>query len=179
MTRSASTCSVAALLLSFALLASGCTARQSRDQYESRLAAALETRTSVTNQLDRRSLASAAAYDQASEQVQSAAAELDADAPPKDVQHAHDRMMQGLDGLAALLDRRGRCERLAATAEQDARACRKSISQDVYDEIRNDFGEADTIYREEGFALPGMGGGEDQQGGGDQLDDAADGGDEL
>ena len=56
------------------------------------------------------------------------------------------------------------------------KACRQSIGQDVYDAIRNDFDEANTIYREEGLALPGLGGDEDAE---DSLGEDPEGGDEL
>ncbi|MCW2961003.1 MAG: hypothetical protein JWM25_733 [Thermoleophilia bacterium] len=168
-----------ALLVIAAAVLVGCTARQSTEQYEQRLEQALSVRSKVTDQLDTRSISDPNAFAAASKQVVSALDELDADPPPRAVVDAHDRMVQGLEGLAALLDRMGRCEELTKASEQDARACRQSISQDVYDEIRNDFGEADTIYRQEGFSLPGLGSGEDKADGSDQLGGATDGGDEL
>ncbi|MCW2955381.1 MAG: hypothetical protein JWO69_250 [Thermoleophilia bacterium] len=180
MTRCATTLLVAALSTA-ALVLSGCTARQSRDQYETRLEQAVSVRTEVTGDLDERELGSMESFETATDEVSRALRELDADAPPRDVEDAHERMVRGLEGLVALLDRRGRCEALVQHSEQDARACRQSIGQDVYDQIRNDFGEADTIYRQEGFSLPGMGGGEGETDGGDDLDGGAapDGGDEL
>jgi hypothetical protein len=74
----------------------------------------------------------------------------------------------------------------SASVEQ-GRACRHAITQDVYDEIRNDFGEANTIYRQEGILLPGLGGESGASGGGsgesgsggDNLGDDPSGGDEL
>lgn len=162
------------------LVVSGCTARQSRAQYEERLEQALEARAQATRQLDSDALTTQAQYDAAAAKVAAALEELDADPPPSDAEPAHDRMIDGLEGLSALLGRLGRCTALGEASDQDERACRASIGQGVYDEIRNDFGEANTIYREEGFSLPGLGSAEDAPGGGgDSLGTDPEGGDEL
>lgn len=160
------------------LVLAGCTARQSREQYEERLEHALKTREGVVQALDSKEIDSADEYKEASTQVVAAMDELDADPPPSDVAAAHDSMIRAMDGLATLLDRLGRCEALGAVSEQDRRVCRKSIDQGVYDEIRNDFHEANTIYLAEGFSLPGLGG-EDGAGGDDSLGEDPEGGDEL
>lgn len=165
------------LLACCALAAAGCTPRQSQDQYEERLAHALEIREQVSTQLAQRELDSAAAYDEAALQVNAALDELDADPPPRDLQAAHDRMLEGMEGLAILLDKLGRCEALAQASAQDRRACRQSIGQDVYDSIRNDFTEANTIYRQEGLSLPGLGGEDEAQQ--DSLGQEPEGGDAL
>ncbi|MCW2974135.1 MAG: hypothetical protein JWN72_2408 [Thermoleophilia bacterium] len=144
-------------LVLVACMAAGCAARQSRDQYQDRLTQAVEVRTTVSDALAAHQLADQAAYEQASQRVTRAIDDLDADPPPSDLADAHSSMLDGLDGLQALLGRLGRCEALSKASDQDARACRQSISQDVYDEIRNDFTEADTIYRQEGLSLPGLG----------------------
>jgi hypothetical protein len=149
------------LLLTCALLpVAGCAARQSKDQYQDRLTHAATVRTSVSDELARNHYSSPDQYAHAAQQVTDAADELSADQPPRGVASAHERMLAGMDGLQALLSRLGRCAALKSASDQDARACRQSISQDVYDEIRNDFGEADTIYRQEGLSLPGQGGDE-------------------
>lgn len=157
------------------LVLAGCTARQSRDQYEERLDQALKARAEVTSQLDGQQLKSAEDYKAAAARVTAAMDALDADPPPRDVEAAHDSMLRGMDGLATLLSRLGRCEALGSVSEQDRRACRAAIDQTVYDEIRNDFREANTIYLEEGFSAPELGGeskddssGEDPEGG-DEL----------
>lgn len=154
---------VVALLLVVAAATSltGCTARQSRDQYEERLAQAVAVRQEVSSQLDDGTLKEPAQFEAAASKVQSSLEDLDADPAPRGLDAAHDSMISALDGLGALLGRLGRCARLSDTSEQDARACRQSISQDVYDQIRNDFREADTIYREEGLSVPGLGASED------------------
>lgn len=165
-----------ALLACACLLAVGCTARQSHEQYEERLSQALKARTSVTAQLDAGQLTTPQKYEAAAQRVTIALDELDADPPPRDVEAAHDSMVAGLEGLAALLDRLGRCEALGQASEQDRRACRQAIGQGVYDAIRNDFSEANTIYLEEGFSLPGLGDGDEV---GDSLGEDPEGGDEL
>ena len=165
------------LAVAAALLASGCTARQSQDQYEERLDRSLQVRQDVSTKLEQRSYADAQAYEVASNEVLAALDELDADPPPRNLESAHDTMVSGMEGLATLLDRLGRCEALATASQQDRRACRQSIGQDVYDEIRNDFAEANTIYREEGLSLSGLGG---EEGAGDSLgEETPEGGDEL
>jgi hypothetical protein len=165
-----------ALMLLACLVLAGCTARQSRDQYEERLDQALKARADVTTRLDGQQLNSAEDYKAASKQITAAMDELDADPPPKDVEAAHDSMLRGMDGLATLLSRLGRCEALGSVSEQDRRACRKAIDQTVYDEIRNDFHEANTIYLEEGFSSPELGGDEDA---GDSTGEDPEGGDTL
>lgn len=154
----------------------GCTARQSQDQYEGRLEQALTVREATSQQLERRAFADAAAYELAAQEVVAALDELDADPPPRNLEDAHASMVSGMEGLSTLLDRLGRCEALLKASAQDRRACRQSISQDVYDSIRNDFAEANTIYREEGLALPGLGGDESAE---DSLGEDPEGGDEL
>ena len=166
------------LALAAATLA-GCTPRQSTEQYEERLEQAIAVRTVAISQLDDGSLTTPAQFDELANKVVASIDELDADAPPRKLQTAHERMLDGLDGLAALISRLGRCVGLSEHSQQDARACRQSIGQEVYDEIRNDFGEADTIYREEGLSLPGLAGDGDKADGGDQLGKGAEGGDEL
>ncbi len=154
----------------------GCTARQSQDQYEGRLEQALEVRHDVAQKLDQRAYANAAAYQVASQSVMTSLDELDADPPPRNLQEAHESMVSGMEGLSTLLAKLGRCEALAQASEQDRRACRQSIGQDVYDAIRNDFDEANTIYRKEGLSLPGLGGDENAE---DSLGEDPEGGDEL
>ena len=170
------------IVLSCTLLA-GCQARQSDDQYADRLEQAVAARSEAIAALDGKKLVKRADYDAAAAQLDSAIGELDADPPPRSVQDAHERMLGAMEGLSTLLGRLGRCDELGTRSQQDGRACRASIDQDVYDGIRNDFGEADTIYRAEGFSPPGLGGGEDGGGGasgGDTLDgDVSSGGDEL
>lgn len=165
-----------AVLVVVAPFATGCTARQSQDQYEGRLEQALQVRTDVSEKLQQRAFADANAYDIASQEVLSSLDELDADPPPKNLQAAHESMVSGMEGLATLLDRLGRCEALAKASDQDRRACRQSIGQDVYDAIRNDFAEANTIYREEGLSLAGLGGEDAAE---DDLGAEPEGGDEL
>ncbi|MCW2921187.1 MAG: hypothetical protein JWL76_1061 [Thermoleophilia bacterium] len=164
------------LLVALSLVLGGCAARQSQDQYEDRLEQALAVRSDVGQRLEQHSYADAQAYELAAQEVLGSLDELDADPPPRNLQHAHESMVSGMEGLSALLDRLGRCEALATASAQDRRACRQSIGQDVYDAIRNDFDEANTIYREEGLALPGLGG---DEGAGDSLGEDPEGGDEL
>lgn len=166
-----------ALLACCVLVAVGCTPRQSQDQYEERLEHAIAVRQGISVRLAQRELDSAASYQQAAMEVNAALDELDADPPPSDLQAAHDRMVEGMEGLAILLDKLGRCEALAQASAQDRRACRQSIGQDVYDTIRNDFTEANTIYRQEGLSLPGLGGEDEAQQ--DSLGEEPDGGDAL
>lgn len=159
----------ACLLASFALVS--CTARQSTDQYEARLTHAQDVQSDVARALQAGEYEDEDAYLAASERVGEALVELDSDAPPGNVQAAHDRMVEAMDGLAILLDRLARCERRIEASEQDRRACHQAIGQDVYDEIRNDFDEANTIYGQEG--LPTIGGeGEDDTA--DQLPEGSD-----
>lgn len=164
------------VLTCLSLLAGGCTARQSQSQYEERLERALAVRTEVSAKLDAGKLASPADYAAAEQQLVSAVDELDADPPPSNAEDAHASMVAGLEGMAALMGRLGRCEALAKVSAQDRRACRASIDQTVYDEIRNDLSEANTIYRAEGYSLAGLGGDDEA---GDSLAEDPKGGDEL
>jgi hypothetical protein len=157
-------------VVALAVAVAGCTPRQSRDQYQDNLSAAIEVRTTVSAALTNHTYTTAAAYDQASDQVTSTIGQLDADKPPRGLGDAHQRMLDGLDGLQALLSRLGRCEALTTASRQDSQACKQSITQDVYDEIRNDFTEADTIYRQEGLSLPGLGDGGTESGTPDRGD---------
>jgi hypothetical protein len=165
-----------ATLVVLGLVLGGCTARQSQDQYEGRLEQAIQVRQNVAAELDKNGYADANAYDLAAQEVLSSLDELDADPPPRNLQDAHDSMVSGMEGLSTLLDRLGRCEALREASEQDRRVCRQSIGQDVYDAIRNDFDEANTIYREEGLSLPGLG---SDEGAEDSLGEDPEGGDEL
>lgn len=158
------------------LLLAGCTPRQSESQYQERVDQAAKVQLEVSAQLDARQLDDAVAYDAAAKRVAGSLEELDADPPPRNLEGAHERMVAGMEGLRALLDRMGRCEALAAASEQDRRACRQSIGQDVFDTIRNDFAEANTIYRQEGMSLPGQGGDSEAK---DSLGEDPEGGDEL
>ncbi len=169
---------IGALIACACALVAGCTPRQSQDQYESRLDYALKVRADVANALDSNAYKDAAAYDEAAQKVNSALEELDADPPPRNLQGAHERMVDGMEGLAILLGKLGRCEALERASAQDRRACRQSIGQDVYDTIRNDFTEANTIYRQEGLSLPGLGGGDVKEGA-DTLGEDPEGGDSL
>jgi hypothetical protein len=158
------------LLTMSVVIAAGCTARQSREQYEERLASATDVRIQITKALTSNQFTTQEQYTEAAASVADALAALDADAPPQAVAAGHERMVEALEALEILLTRRGRCAALERVSAQDARACRMSIEQSVYDEIRNNFGEADTIYREEGYSLTGI---PDGDGG------TSDGGDEL
>ena len=154
----------------------GCTPRQSDAQYEERLDRALKARTAVTAQLDGGSLRTPEQYDAASRQMTEALDGLDADPPPRNAAAAHASMIAGMEGLAVLLGKMGRCAALAKASDQDRRACRQSIEQSVYDDIRNDFSEANTIYRAEGYSLSGLGSDDEA---GDSLGEDPEGGDEL
>jgi hypothetical protein len=166
-----------ALLSCACVLAASCTPRQSQDQYETRLERAVQVREDVATRLSARQLTSADEYETAAAQVSAALEELEADPPPRNLVQGHDRMVLGMEGLAILLGRLGRCEALVRASEQDRRACRQSIGQDVYDTIRNDFTEANTIYRQEGLSLTGLGGGTGS--GEDSLGEEIEGGDAL
>jgi hypothetical protein len=157
-------------------LAAGCTARQSSEQYEDRLEQAIATRTEVSSQMEANQLRTADQYDVAEQKLLVALDQLDADPPPRDVIAGHEAMVAGLEGLGVLLGRLGRCESLRNASEQHRRACRQAIRQEVYDEIRNDFTEANTIYRGAGISVPGLG---DDDGSGDTLGRDPEGGDEL
>jgi hypothetical protein len=163
----------AAPAVALLLTAPGCTARQSEAQYEERLAAALEVRTEAARGLEQSSYTTAAQWRGAADRVSDAAIELDADPPPRRAEAAHDRFLSGMEALAGLLSRRGRCAGLQLRQPKDAAACLRGIDQSAYDTVRNDFAEADSIYREIGFALPGMGGGADD-GSGDALEPEGD-----
>lgn len=156
------------------LLLTSCTARQSRDQYEQRLSAAAAVRVEVSRAFNAGQLHGRTQHEAAAERVERALRDLDADPPPRSAQDAHDAMVRGMQGLAALLRRVAECEALAA--QQQRARCRDQIPPDVFDEIRNDFAEANTIYRQEGFSLPGLDG-EEAAGDGRGADPA--GGDEL
>jgi hypothetical protein len=168
-----------ALLVAACFIATACTARQSQAQYEERLERALDARDETSDMLSGGGERTPETFDAASDKVSSALDELDADPPPRNLQPAHDRMVEAMEALAILLDRLGRCEALKRASDQDARACRQSIGQDVYDDIRNDFNEANTIYRQEGLSLARLGGGEDGGGADDSLDEEPAEGDEL
>jgi hypothetical protein len=174
------------LALACALLATGCTARQSKEQYTDRLAKVLKVRTEVLAAVNEHTYTTQDAFVAARRRIDAARTELDADEPPRSMQQAHDSMVHGLRGLAALLDTLGHCAAVEAASLEQGRACRHAITQDVYDDIRNDFGEANTIYRQEGISLPGLGdedeasgGGAGSGGGSDNLGDDPAGGDEL
>ena len=160
-----------------AVLASGCTARQGDEEYADRLGRALTVRNEVVQQLDGDKLGDERGYREAASRVRGALEELDADAPPKRYDRAHEVLVGALDGLSVLLGKLGRCEALEKTARQDARACRQAIGQDVFDTLRDDFRESDAIYRTEGLSLPQLGGEDEQSGsgGGDVLDAPAGG----
>jgi hypothetical protein len=161
------------VLLGLPLLAVGCAPRQDPSEYEDRLDKALTVRNTAVEQLDGSKLQDEAQYRTLRDQVQGALDELDSEPPPKDYSKGHELMVDGLDGLAVLLGKLGRCEALNKSSLQDARACRQSIGQDVFDTLRNNFAESDAIYRQEGLSLPALGGDEDDQtdtgGGGDVL----------
>lgn len=159
------------------LLASGCTARASQEQYEERLERALQVRDEVLGQLDQRELVGEQQYDDAAAKLRSARQQLDEDAPPKPLEPAHEVLLDALSGLERLLDRLGRCEADPKATEQQLVACRQEIGQDAYDTIRNDFAEANTIYRQEGLSLAGLGG--DGSQGEVNIGEGPEGGDEL
>lgn len=158
-----------ALLLLLASALAGCTARQSRDQYEERLTAAIEVRTAATVGIEKDQFHTAAQWREAVDRVNAALDELDADPPPKDAVEAHERFIEGMENLSGLLGRYGRCAALEQRTPDDARLCRQKIDQSAFDSVRNDFAEADTIYRQIGYGLPGMAGQEEAGGGGDDL----------
>lgn len=155
------------------LLVTGCaTTRQSESEYTKRLDTALEARNGAIDQLDARKLEDEADYRSMQDRVQGALQDLDVEAPPKAYVKAHQIQVDALDGLAVLLGKLGRCEALEERALQDARACRQSIGQDVFDTLRNEFTESDAIYRQEGLSSPALGGEDDDQAdsnGGDVL----------
>ncbi|MCW2927711.1 MAG: hypothetical protein JWM86_1679 [Thermoleophilia bacterium] len=160
------------------VVGSGCTARQSREQYDERLAMAAKVRDEVTEGLDSERIHTEPQLREAAAKLDAAVDELDADPPPRAAQAAHERMVAGLEGMSALVLQLGRCASLESAARDEARACRRAIEPSVYDDIRNDFDEANTIYREKGFTLPGTGGEGGDSGTGPSGEDPT-GGDEL
>lgn len=164
---------VALLLACACVTLAGCAARQSKEQYQERLEAAGKVRQQVSVRVNGDQLSSEGDYAEAARSLREAADELDSDRPPRNVEPAHDAMVQGLEGLADLLELLAACE---GRSDQERRACRQDISQEVFDEVRNDFGEANTIYRQEGFSLPGAG---DGNGADDGPGVDPEGGDEL
>ena len=155
------------------LVLAGCSARQSKEQYEEHLADAMKVRTEVTSGLDAQQFESPAQFEEASKRIAAAREDLDEAPPPRNLQGAHDAMLRGMDGLADVLDQLGQC---AALDTNQQASCRRAIDQSVYDEIRNDFDEANTIYQAEGISSVGDGGDEET---GDSPGEDPEGGDEL
>lgn len=160
-----------AVIVLLAAIAGGCTQRQSQDQYEERLQDAVEARDQAVDQVTYGKLTDDTQYAEAIKRVRHASDELDADAPPKQLEAGHERMVAGMAGLARLLELLQRCD--AHDTSEARLQCRSDIEPDVYDTIRNDFEEANTIYRQEGLSIAdsgtsiGQGGGAGSAGAGE------------
>lgn len=134
----------------------GCTSRQTEAEYTTNVQRALTTRNKVSDALDKGDLRTSDQLREASEEVASARSGLDSSPPPATFTAAHNKFVETLDGFETLIRRQLRCAELDRYAAQDARACRLSIKQSVFDELRNDFREADAIYRNAGLTLEGL-----------------------
>lgn len=144
---------VIAVLIATALLG-GCTNRESSDAYEERIAKIYTLRTATISGLASASQTDVDQYAEAQRKISQAAEQLEAVDPPRDVQQAHDRYVEALYGLSKLLANLADCGRAESGGDDAARACRRKLSGERIDEVRNDFAEADTIYRHEGYKLP-------------------------
>lgn len=148
--RSAVLCVV---LLTAAVAAGACAERQSEDQYQQNLTKLYAERQQVLRELPEQHDADVAFFADAQKRISTAASDLAAIQPPKHVQQAHDRHVEGLRGLSRLLGQLADCARLEQASPGGGRTCREQIDQADLDEVRNDLDEADTIYREQGFKL--------------------------
>lgn len=144
---------VAAIAVMLAL-ATGCTQRESHDQYQETIAAAVDVRHD----------AFAAAHDGGSardlrDQAAATATQrsrLQQIHPPSDVQQAHDRYVEGLEQLHDVLNRLASCADMQEDDPSGATSCRAQISQQTLDEIDNDFSEADAIFTHAGYTVGGV-----------------------
>lgn len=153
-TRSRTT-AVAMTLLATAVLGAACTARQSDDQYGERLEVAIATREDVRSRVSSDALTSAADLRSAGRDLDEVADDLDVDPPPQAVEQGHERMLDGMEALRVLVQRLATCVSGGAPVGRTVRMCRNRIDQSVFDDIENDFAEADTIFAAEGFEVPG------------------------
>lgn len=140
-------------LAAVALIVAGCAERQSKSQYEDALVRLHAGQGQVINELKERDVADVEWFDDAQQRMRRAADDLEAIQPPKQVEAAHRRHLEGLRGLARLLGRLGDCARLASRDRQAGESCRSNIDQLEIDEVRNDLAEADAIYEAEGFRV--------------------------
>jgi hypothetical protein len=145
-----------ALIVLLALLATvlaGCAERQSKEQYGENVKELYSLRTQQIAQLPTAATGDVQLYADSQEKLRVAANELDSIDPPKELQQAHDRHVEGLRGLSRVFGELADCARLEQREPQRSVECRHKIEREVLDEVENDLAEADTIYRHAGYEV--------------------------
>lgn len=131
----------------------GCAERQSEGQYEDTIKTMHTERTMILRQLTPERSRDLTWLSTSQGKVEGMGRDLEAIQPPAVIESAHDRHVEGLDGLARILSRLADCARLEKRERARGEECRGKINQLELDEVRNDLDEADTIYREHGLKL--------------------------
>jgi hypothetical protein len=134
-------------------VAAACGGAMPRAQYERELGKIHDKRNQAVGQLNSAEPDDVQFFVDTQRDMQLAAQDLDRIRPPGDLKQAHKAYVESLYGLAQVLGRLADCARLGKRDEQAARDCRRKIDQSLLDEEQNDFDEAYTIYREQGFKL--------------------------
>lgn len=142
----------ALVVVTAVLIAPGCGGLEP-GQYERELVKIHDRRIESVGKLGSADTGDVKFYAGQQKQMQLAADDLDRIQPPGEVRKAHDTYVDSLYGLARVMGKLADCARLQQRSELRARACRAAIEQSLLDEVQNDFFEAYTILRHEGYDL--------------------------
>lgn len=141
------------VLLVCASMIIGCEARQSHEQYEENLHALDLVRLEQAQMLQQKRFQDPQELTSAARDLRKAAKNLDSSSPPRDAQDAHVRMLEAVDGLIDILQTLATCMERSAQLRSTSAHCSASVDQASYDETRNDFLEASTIYKQSGYEI--------------------------
>lgn len=140
-----------AILAMILVVSAGCTQRQSQDQYQELLTSANTARRAALGDAARDS--SAHDLRAAATRVATIAQQLEDLNPPSNVQQAHTRYVESLQGLRDVLNRLADCADMQVEDASQALECRATINHRALEEIDNDFDEADAIFTHAGYTM--------------------------
>jgi hypothetical protein len=141
------------LVAVIAMVGSGCAERQSKEQYGEQVEKLYVMRSQYVQNLSNTDSDDVSYYAKAQAKLRSAASDLESISPPKELEQAHDRHVEGLRGLSQVFGKLADCGRAEQRTPGAAAQCRRKIEQSDLDEVQNDLDEADAIYREAGYKV--------------------------
>lgn len=139
--------------IAVAIVAAGCTQRESHEQYQRRLDASTREVDKVMSGLadEQGRMAGVRQLEQSRRTIRDVAEGFDQSGPPREVADAHELYGSALRSLSVVIGELADCARQEQVRPGSGAPCRARISQSRIDGVHNDIRQAEVMYRESGY----------------------------